>query len=177
MKPLPDLSDDELLRALGPALALPDAPAAWQQAAIALWAQHTQPATPGLRDRLAQALAPLRASLRFDSAALPGLALGMRSASTDARQLLFGAGEHDIDLRLSVEGESHRLAGQVLGPQASGSVELAAADGAAPLRTATLDELGGFELAELPPGRYVLTLRLAATSLELPPIELGGPAA
>lgn len=141
------------------------------------WSRRAQPSPPGLRERVAQALAPLRASLRFDSAALPGLALGMRSASAGTRQLLFGVGEHDIDLRVTLEGERYRVAGQVLGPLQGGTVELAAVDGGAPPRTATLDELGGFEVGELLPGRYVLTLQLGAQPLALPPIELGGPEA
>lgn len=144
--------------------ALPDAPAAWQQAAIDLW--------PG---PLAQAAAQLRkvlAVLSFDSWAASAPALGLRSAGGGPRHLLFSAGEHDVDLRISSAGEGFDLAGQLLGPATGGRVAAAAEAGGEPLQ-AELDDLGEFRLRGLAAGRYRLSFEVAGEAIELPPLELG----
>ena len=68
------------------------------------------------------------AALSFDSRA-PGLAFGVRSGqNADApRQLIFGAGDVDVDLRLAPVAEGWAVSGQVLGRCAGGWAELGGA--------------------------------------------------
>lgn len=144
--------------------ALPDAPLAWQQAAIGLW--------PGPLERAAAQLRRVLAVLNFDSGAMSAPALGLRSGGGGARHLLFNAGAHDVDLRVSVVGAGFDLAGQLLGPSAGGRVEAQAEAGGEPLG-AELDELGEFRLRGLAPGRYRLSFQVAEEAIELPPLDLG----
>lgn len=170
--PLPP-SDD----ALGALIAqvrrqLPDAPAPWIEAATSLF----RPAPAPLATPTAEPLLPrLLAFLRFDSwAAQPMPAL--RTSAAAARQLLFTAGPHDVDLRIGAPDARGRscLLGQVLGPGLEGAqVLLDGAAGEATTAARPLDELGEFAFDDLPAGRYRLRLRLAGTELELPPVPVG----
>jgi hypothetical protein len=147
---------------------LPDAPTAWQGKAAALWSRREQ-ASP-----LGAAIRRIAAQLSFDSWVVSAPALGMRGARGSVRHLLFTAQGRDVDLRIAPAGDAFLLAGQVLGPDAEGRVELeddAQAD--APVRTATLDELGEFRVDGVGRGMYRLTLHLADAAIELPPIEVG----
>ena len=120
------------------------------------------------------------------------LAHGMRSARAPTRHLLFSAEGRDVDLRVIPNAASYSIAGQVLGPADAGSIELVAepvaelgADLAADLAaerahsstalTAQLDALGEFRIDSVPPGRYVMTLRLAAGDIVLPAVNVGEP--
>lgn len=143
--------------------ALPDAPLAWQQAAIALW--------PGPLARAATQLRRVLAVLSFDSGLAPAPALGLRSAGGGARHLVFNAGAHDVDLRIQAAGNGFDLAGQLLGPAAGGRLEALSEAGGAAL-AAELDELGEFRLRGLPPGRWFLSFQVADEAIELPPLEL-----
>jgi hypothetical protein len=179
MKPLAPLSDDEFTRLVGRAVReLPDAPPALVQAAIGLWPA----AGPGavLSSLLQAVVAQVQAVLTFDSWALPAAAAGMRSLRSPTRHLLFSAQGRDIDLRLSPvspEAGLYTLAGQILGPDESGSVQLDAAEpGVAPL-TAELDGLGEFRIGGIRRGSYVMTLLLGGERIVLPPVEVGEPAA
>lgn len=188
MKPLPQLSDDEFTALVRRAVALPDAPAHMVQAALAAWQASPLAAArlPGWGELATQALAAVRhqvvATLRFDSWAGAPLAAGLRGMRSDTRQLLFSAEGRDVDLRITATGEHFALAGQVLGPDESGSVELTAVGGfgtageAAP-RQAALDEMGEFHLADLAPGRYQLVLRAGDKDIVLPAIQVGQDAA
>ncbi len=175
MKSIDRLSDDELQRALGQALReLPDAPAALQRAAIALWSSAAPP-----RSLAASAGALLRrvlAEWSFDSAAAPGLAHGMRSLRAPTRHLLFTAEGHDIDLRVTRQAEAFSITGQILGPDDAGTVELAAQGASdAPARRVALDALGEFHIDGLLPGVYTMTLHLGAADIVLPPVDVGDP--
>lgn len=162
MTPLHDLNDDDLVAAARRAVrALPDAPEAWVQRAIDLLP------VPSLVGTL---LRRLQAVLSFDSWAQPAPALGMRSAADDTRHLLFSVEGRDIDLRIVPAGATWALAGQVLGPDEAGTVELAGGDGA---RRTPLDELGEFRIEGLASGRYTLTLRVAGDEILLPALEVG----
>ena len=101
---------------------------------------------------------------------------------------LFSAEGRDVDLRVIPNAASYSIAGQVLGPDDAGSIELVAelgADLAADLAaerahsgtalTAQLDALGEFRIDSVPPGRYVMTLRLAAGDIVLPAVNVGEP--
>lgn len=172
MKPIDQLSDDELAHAARRAgQLLPAAPAAWRQAALALW-----PRQHPLLQKAGQALRQVQALLSFDSWATPAAALGMRSAGDEPRQLLYSAQGRDIDLRIGASAEHFVLSGQVLGPDERGMAELVtlgAADAGHAARIATLDTLGAFRIEALLRGTYQLTLRLGGEQIVLPPIDVG----
>lgn len=184
--------DDDALEALARRAlrGLPDAPAAWVQAATALWPQPaTAAANPAWSALQAQAqagaqrlLRGLQAVLRFDSWHTPALAAGMRQAGAAQgapRQLVYSAEDHDIDLRISAAADQQfSVAGQVLGPEAECVVALQAerpdGAGAADAFEAPLDALGEFRFDHLPAGRWRVQLRLPDRLIALPTIELGG---
>lgn len=170
MKPLPELTDDELGDLLRRAVALPDAPASAVQAAMRLW-PRTQ--APGFATLARGAVQRIVASLSFDSWAAPAFAAGLRGAATETRQLLFTANGRDIDVRVTPEAAHFTIAGQVLGPDEAGSVELLPANGGAdPTSAVHLDDLGEFRIENVPPGMYTLMLRLPDADIELPGLEL-----
>jgi anti-sigma factor RsiW len=112
----------------------------------------------------------LVAALTFDSSSLTP-AFGVRSGQTaPARQLLFSAGDFDVDLRLAPGGEGWTVSGQVLGPCPGGEVEIASADGRA--AHAALNELCEFTLPPMPEGVYALQLRLNETEIAIPELSL-----
>jgi hypothetical protein len=166
-RPAAELSDAKIERQLRESRHLQDAPEHVIQRALAAWQpRHPVASAPGLVERL-------RALLTFDSGAALPLAFGMRSTGGTTRQLLFSAGEHDVDLRVSPAGSGHGdhwlLSGQVLGPEASGAVALTDALGQA-VAEARLDELGEFRLPAVAPGQYNVTLNLGVQQIELPSI-------
>ncbi len=171
MKPIDQLSDEELAQHAHSAAAMPDAPSALLARAYALM-PPTPPASAALPELMRSATRLLAASLRFDSWASPPVALGMRSVPADTRHLLFSAMGRDIDLRISPSEERFALAGQILGPDESGRVELAGAG--QDLRSAAIDELGEFRLEGIASGTYLVTLRMGKDEIALPPIEVGG---
>jgi hypothetical protein len=111
----------------------------------------------------------VRAWLRFDSAQRP-LAPGLRAGQAAARQLLFSAGERDLDIRLTPAGTAWMISGQVLGSEASGQAELR---GDAIQVQAELGDLSEFALPPVPAGRYTLILRLAEAEIEVTDLEVG----
>jgi hypothetical protein len=176
MTHLDETSDDELGHQLHRALrALPDAPPALLRAAIGLW--PPTPAAMGLRGAAQALIQCVAGVLAFDSWATPALASGMRSLRSPTRQLLYSAGGRDIDLRIAAAGTVFSLAGQVLGPDESGRVELSRLDGdGGTARTTQLDDLGEFRIDGLAPGGYSLTLHLDGEEVLLPSFDLGEPA-
>jgi hypothetical protein len=113
------------------------------------------------------------AVLSFDSWASPATAMGVRSTGTASRHLLFTAEERDVDLRIAHQGGLFEVAGQILGPDESGTVELAPTEvSMGPARSATLDELGSFRLQGLGKGAWRMRLRVGGEVIELPPIDL-----
>jgi hypothetical protein len=187
MKPIEQLSDDEFARLAQLAACLPDAPEELVQRAIGLWrAVPAVPATsaPGLTS---QALRTLQSGLRvvaavltFDSASRPAPAFGMRAVGGDTRHLLFSARGRDIDLRISPASGRFDLSGQILGPDESGTIELATqahrlTEDALPMlaRRVNLDELGEFRLEGVDGGTVWLTIRMGGDEIVLPPIDVG----
>lgn len=176
MKPIASLSDAELDQELRRALALlPDAPAALQQAALDLFEVPPSPA-PSPLQAVVQALRErLEAVLDFDSWAAPTLAPGMRGAAGSTRYLLYSVKGRDIDLRIAPDGAGYALTGQILGPDDSGQVELAAlrpVRDAAP-KVVPFDDLGEFRIDNVQRGSYVFTLHARDVDIVLPPIEVG----
>jgi hypothetical protein len=177
MKPLQQLSDDDLVQALQQASReLPDAPLAWQQAALALFQSS---ATSALLDTAAALGRLVRAALTFDSWAAPTLAGGMRSLRSPTRHLLYSAEGRDIDLRIQPQGGQFSLSGQILGPDETGRIELAALEdaGAAAAREGALDALGEFRIDGVPAGLYRLTLHVGGAPIVVQPLEVGVPGA
>jgi hypothetical protein len=170
MKPIHDLSDDEWLQLVQRAAALPDAPEALIRAALDLWPARQ----PSAVARAATTLRRVVAVLSFDSWAAPAVAAGMRALPSEVRQLLFTAMGRDIDLRIAPQGGRFALAGQVLGPDETGSLELAGSAGEASAALgAEIDALGEFRLDGVGRGTYRLTLRVGGDEIVLPPIEVG----
>lgn len=174
MKPNASLGDDEFEDQLRRAVAMPDAPESWVRRAVQAFAVRPL-ADPNLGVR--GLLNRLAAVLSFDSWATPGLALGMRAVPSDTRHLLFSSQGRDIDLRITPVLEGYAVAGQILGPDEAGVVELSPeadeTDTAAGVRRAPLDELGEFRLEGVNRGTYRLTLRVGRDEIALPPIAVG----
>src|SRR6476659_2476457 len=104
MKPISQLSDEELLQQALRASRLPDAPPALIRAAIdrfdiAPAAQGAQP-TP-LADALRKVVRRIEAALTFDSWAVAPAAFGMRALPAATRHLRYSAQGRDIDVRIT----------------------------------------------------------------------------
>ena len=151
------------LAALMRADASEDAPAELVASVVRMFrARRAGAGEPGLLRRLV-------AALTFDSSSLRP-AFGVRSGqAAPARQMLFSAGELDVDLRLAAGGDGWTVTGQVLGACGGGEVELASG-GETPARAA-LNELCEFTLPPVAEGVYTLRLRLDGAEVEIP--ELG----
>ncbi len=118
------------------------------------------------------------AVLRADGWATPPTAQALRNVRPATRPLLYSAAGRGTDLRIVPGPEAFVLTGQVLGPDETGLIELQRHDGAAgtPLQ-AELDALGEFRLAGVEPGRYRLMLHAGDTTIEVPELDVGMPAA
>jgi hypothetical protein len=111
------------------------------------------------------------AALSFDSFD-NAPAFGVRSGASTARQLIYTAGENDIDLRIA-EDENSRwvVAGQILGEhRAGGEISL---HGYEVSTSAYLNEQCEFALPAVPAGNYELVVRLADVEVEVPRLEIG----
>ncbi|HEX8139876.1 MAG TPA: hypothetical protein VF544_20115 [Pyrinomonadaceae bacterium] len=109
------------------------------------------------------------AALSFDSLQLAP-AYGVRSGSTAARQLIYNAGENDLDLRLTSKDESWIVSGQVLGQGCTGGEALL--QGSSGQAIATLNELCEFALPPVASGSYTLHVRFNDVEVEVPDLEL-----
>lgn len=175
MKSIQELDDDEFATVVREAVALRDAPDAMIRAAIALWPAPSAVgiAAQGVAKRIASAV---RAVLSFDSWALAPSALAVRSMPSQTRHLLFSAEGRDIDLRIRPSPSGFQIAGQVLGPDEAGTIELRGAtddEAGAPRYRAALDDLGEFRLDGIIAGRYLATLELGDGVVALPAVDVG----
>lgn len=173
MKPIPPADDDGALEeALRRSRTLVSAPETVVQRAIDLFAARARTAAapaPGLRQRLL-------AALSFDSGGAAGLSFGLRSTGTVERQLLYSVGDRDIDLRIAGTRPGRwRIAGQVLGPDRTGTATLAGPGGE---RVVPWSELAEFSFDDVGEGRWTLSLAGDDWETALPAIDLppGGPA-
>jgi hypothetical protein len=166
MAPVRDPSDDELVRLLrGEALQV-DAPEHVVRRALGVFPPPRPAPRPAVLERLV-------AALSFDSAAGTPLALGVRGAAAEARQLVFTAEGRDIDLRLVPVGEAgdtdFEVSGQVLGPDTAGTIVL---EGGGTTRTVQLNELSEFSFGAVPVGDYTLTMQLQGAVVVVPALHL-----
>jgi anti-sigma factor RsiW len=109
-----------------------------------------------------------RALLRFDSFAAPN-AIGRRGGAEDERQLIFAAASFDLDLRIARQDDRWVVAGQVLGPETAGYVEIAAAERS---ERVALSDSCEFTLPPLEDGRYTLFLRLGDLEVRIDDLAL-----
>lgn len=142
--------------------ALEDAPAAVQARAARLLSERVATDRPGLRRRVL-------AALRFDSAHGPR-AVGARAGQPSARQLLFLAADHELDLRIAPTDTLWAVTGQLLGPAEGGDVAL---HGPTAIWTVALNELGEFTMPPVPSGSYVLSIHVADLDIEVPDVTVG----
>lgn len=142
-----------------------DAPPALVSQAINLFrARAVREASPSLTRRIL-------AALSFDSLQMSP-AYGVRSGQAAARQMLFSAGDNDLDLRVTRSGEGWVIAGQVLGANCAGlkgSVEL---QGAGRTSGAELNDQCEFRLPPVGAGSYRLRVRFGDDLIEIPELEL-----
>jgi len=109
------------------------------------------------------------AALKFDSLNLSP-AFGLRSAAQPERQLIFSAGDNELQLQVSSSGEEWKVEGQVLGPCSGGHVEMR---GEVSTVEADLNPLCEFALPPAASGSYTLILQLAEAELYIPDLRLG----
>ena len=130
------------------------------------WAKNifrTRQKQPSLVDRL---VASLQMDLR------PGIAAtGERSdGAAAARQMLFNAGEHAIDLRVEAENSHVTVRGQVLGVGfAGGTATLSTAD---IVRTANINDMSEFSFERVPKGYYNLAFASADREIVIEAVDL-----
>jgi hypothetical protein len=136
-----------------------DAPANVLQRAFGIMPRKVAVETPTLIQKIV-------AALSFDSATFAP-AYGVRSgAASQSRQMIFNAGERDVDLRITSHGNEWVIAGQILGC-AEGHVEL---KGENVSHKAELNELCEFRLPPVKSGSYKLNLVFEDAEIELPEI-------
>ena len=139
-----------------------DAPPALVSEAINLFRSRSRAVEPSLIKRIA-------AALSFDSFQMSP-AYGVRSGQAQARQLLYSAGDYDLDLRITQSGEAWNISGQVLGEECTGGqIEFVSESASV---SADLNEQCEFVLSTLPGGSYKLRLRLKELEVEIPQLEL-----
>lgn len=116
------------------------------------------------------------AELLFDSAVSP-LAVGVRSAATTSRQLLYGAGNYRIDVRIETQADSEKIAvvGQVLNSadpdEIVGAVPVTLTRGRRVLAEAVTSPFGEFDVECDRKGPFELRVVLPSEVLTLPLIE------
>jgi hypothetical protein len=103
------------------------------------------------------------ATLKLDVAPFAPV-FGERSANASAeRQMLFEAGEYDVDLRIRANDKGFNIAGQILG-ELSGqiSLKLQSADFT---RETSVSEIGEFKIENVPAGNYELILQIGEAEI------------
>ena len=98
-------------------------------------------------------------------------AFGERSATaSQARQILFDAGENAIDLRVTAVKDRFDIRGQILGEGfENGEIEIANSEISVKVK---IDKTSGFKVSGLPAGKYGLTVRGKNAEIVLEQLEL-----
>lgn len=150
---------------------LEDAPETVIQQALDIFEPRARARVP--QAAAASVLTRLAAVLSFDSAQAAPQALGLRSAASATRQILFSAEGRDVDLRIrpvpSGTAQRWRISGQVLGPDKTGTARLIGPDRDIEVPWSELAEFGFDDVGD---GTWVIGLRTPAWELELPPIHV-----
>ncbi len=142
-----------------------DPPPAVINRAVRLFRPRQAEVTPPLLQRIV-------AALQFDSLQLAP-ATGLRSGAAAPRQLLFSAGDYDLDLRLTPteQTDGWLLTGQVLGSDTpTGRVTV---EGATGVVETSLSLLGEFVLPPVTAGNYTLVVQLADAKITVDTIQVG----
>jgi len=94
-------------------------------------------------------------------------AFGERSAGVgQERQMLFSAGENGIDLRIKEDDKGFIVRGQILGEGFAGaSIKFGEME-------ANIDETGEFSFADVPTGKYDMTLKTGETEITIENLEI-----
>jgi hypothetical protein len=165
MKPI-HLSDDAIIEALRAESTQMDAPEHVIQRAFTLW----KPKIANLQQSL---LGKVFAALKFDSAAVSPMSMGVRSIGGTTRQMLFSAEGRDIDVRIAprVKGATRQwdITGQVLGPDDNGSVSLR---GANREWSSNLNEMSEFLIEDVPEGECQLMVLFNGSVVVLPELKI-----
>ncbi|HHY54361.1 MAG TPA: hypothetical protein GYA08_02885 [Chloroflexi bacterium] len=140
-----------------------DAPPALIARAVKLFRSRTAEPAPSLLQRLV-------AVLTFESTPLTP-AFGLRSAESSARQMIFAAGDYDIDLRMTLAAGGWRVAGQVFGPNLGSGAATFLID--SDTITVPLHDDATFTFPPLPPGQGALTLRSGNLELVVEELSIG----
>jgi len=131
------------------------------------------------RPRIAERIGKLVASLVFDSFGSAALA-GVRSSETVNRQLLYRAGNYNIDLQIApVERKRADLVGQVLKEgeanfESVSGLNLVIEQGKESVYSAVTNEMGEFKVSGMKYGVYKLRIELSEghiTVSDLPLVE------
>jgi hypothetical protein len=166
--------DAALADALARSRVLQDAPEAVIQRAIDVFAPRQRavavdaPAPGGVLRRLV-------AVLGFDSATLTPQAAGLRSTASAVRQMLFSADGRDVDLRIAPGAGGWQVSGQVLGPDASGFVEVSCGETFHAVQA--WNDLAEFRIDGVPAGRCRIVLRSSDWEMALPELTIPDEAA
>lgn len=163
-------TDAELEQSLSASRVMVDAPEQTILRATGLWQERPKAAIAiegcGL-------LRHIGAALRFDSTSTAGMALGIRAASSGARQLVFAAEGRDIDLRIAAQPVGNvakfSVSGQIFGPDVEGQAELTAPNYQA---VQAWNEMSEFCFEDVPAGSCTLVLSSAEWQIELPAFEV-----
>jgi len=142
-----------------------DPPPAVVNRALRIFRSRQAPTTQPLLQRIV-------AALQFDSLQLAPAA-GLRSGAAASRQLLFSAGDYDLDLRLTPTEQTERwaVAGQVLGSDLiTGTVAL---QGVTATYETPLAAPGEFLLPTVAAGDYTLIVRLPDQEIAVEAFTVG----
>ena len=110
----------------------------------------------------------IRAVLTFDSFTTSP-AFGVRSGLSVARQVLYSAGDIDLDIRLAPDDGRWSISGQILGDITAGEIELVGETGSVSTR---LDNLFEFAFDPVAPGDYAMCVRVDETEISIPEFSL-----
>lgn len=145
-----------------------DAPAELISQAVALF--RTRPIIT--KEPAPSVLKRLLAVLSFDSLELkPAFGLRSGALSSNTRQMLYSAGEYDLDLRITPNGEKWVVSGQLLGDHCDGG-QIALVTEHETSQT-DLNDLCEFTLPPVASGHYQLRLNLPQTEIDVPDFQLG----
>jgi len=112
------------------------------------------------------------AALQIDMKAGKPIA-GERSAGmTEARQLLFQAGDHAVDVRITRSAKRFLIRGQILGEGVAGCSVTFFSDRV--VHETRSDEFGGFQIENVEPGAYRLSVGLADAEIFIENLEISG---